>query len=283
MIISVGPFGLSGTRPYMATGGLIRVLCANLLQLSNSILYMDALTELKEVMTDNRPVRLIEDDIYSVLPDASRMHHYDRRAAVYDLVVSTRAYNLVMWGNSPSDYIAFARQALTSCAGGRFLDAGCGSLLFTGSIYLASDRHIIAFDQSLAMLRRARQRLITLSGSVPEHIRLVQADLNDLPFSPDSFRTVLCLNVLHQFENAAALISTLQKTLTSNGHLFLTSLVSNNRLVGDHYLNALYATGEFVRPRSKLEFKEMLDKTLGQGVSYRVKGNMAFVTTAMSL
>lgn len=244
---------------------------------------MDALNELKEVMAAKSAVRLIEDDIYSVLPDASRVHHYDRRAIVYDLVVSTRLYNFVIWGSSPFDYIAFARQALTSCSDGRFLDAGCGSLIFTAPMYLGSNRHIIACDQSLAMLRRARKRLITLSGSVPEHIRLLQADLNDLPFRPDSFRTVLCLNVLHQFDNAAALISDLKRLLTRNGHLYLTSVVLNNRLVGDRYLNALYATGEFVRPRSKLELKEMLDRTLGQGVSYRVKGNIAYVTTAMSL
>ena len=95
--------------------------------------------------------------------------------------------------------------------------------------------------------------------------------------------TVLCLNVLHQFDNAAALILDLKKLLTGNGYLYLTSLVSNNRLVGDRYLNALYAAGEFVRQRSKLELKEMLERTLSQGVSYRVTGNMAFATTAMSL
>jgi SAM-dependent methyltransferase len=244
---------------------------------------MDALNELKGVLVENRAVRLIEDDIYSVLPDVSRIHHYDRRATIYDLVVSTRLYNFIMWGSSPFDYVAFARQALTSSADGRFLDAGCGSLLFTAPTYLGSNQHIIAFDQSLAMLRRARQRLINLSGSMPEHIRLLQADLNDLPFRPHSFRTVLCLNVLHQFENAVALVSNLKKLITNDGHLYLTSLVSNNRLVGDRYLNALYATGEFVRPRSKLELKEMLDGTLNQGVSYRVKGNMVFVTTAISL
>jgi len=100
---------------------------------------MDASNELKQVIAETRDVHLIKDDIYSVLPDCSRTHHYDRRATVYDLVVSTR------------------------------------------------------------------------------------------------------------------------------------------------YLNALYATGEFVRPRSKFELKEMLDRTFSRGVSYRVKGNMALATTAMSL
>jgi ubiquinone/menaquinone biosynthesis C-methylase UbiE len=143
--------------------------------------------ELKEVVADDRVVRLIEEDIYSVLPDTSVQHHYDKRAALYDSVVSTRLYNLVMWGTSPSHYVEFASQALNSSRDGMFLDAGCGSLLFTGRIYVNSNRQIVAFDQSLAMLRRARQRLRKLSGCVPEHIRLLQADLNDLPFLRKSF------------------------------------------------------------------------------------------------
>jgi len=241
---------------------------------------MDALKNLRAVLAENRAVRLVADGIYSTLPDPSTKCHYDRRATGYDLVVSTRLYNSVMWGSSPFDYAFFARQAVNSCPDGRLLDAACGSLLFTAAVYLACKRTIIAFDQSLSMLKRARKRLIRLSGSVPEHILLLQADLSDLPFRPASFRTVLCMNVLHHLENAAALMPHLKRLLADNGHLYLTSLVSNNRLVGDRYLNALYSAGEFVRPRSNLELKEMLERSLNQEVSYRVKGNMAFASTA---
>lgn len=244
---------------------------------------MDALDELKEVLAENHTVKLVEDGVYSVLPDVSREHHYDRRATVYDLVVSARLYNLVMWGIPPLDYVAFARQAVVSRADGRLLDATCGSMLFTAPVYLECKRKIIAFDQSLAMLRRARKRLADLSGSVPEHILLLQADLNDLPFRSNSFRTILCMNVLHHFEDAANLLPALKKLLADNGDLYLTSLVSNNRFIGDRYLDSLYATGEFVRPRSNLELREMLGKSLSQEISYRVKGNMAFASTAMSL
>jgi len=38
---------------------------------------------------------------------------------------------------------------------GKFLDAACASLLFTAGTHLESSRQIIAFDQSVAMLRRA--------------------------------------------------------------------------------------------------------------------------------
>jgi SAM-dependent methyltransferase len=243
---------------------------------------MDALDELNEVVTQKRYLRLIEEDIYSVLPDTSVPHHYDKRAAVYDLVVGTRLYNAVMWGSSPSDYVQFVRQALTSSRDGKFLDAGCGSLLFTAHIYLDSNRHVIAFDQSLAMLRRARQRLVELSGSVPEHIRLLQADLNDLAFRSGSFRTVLCLNVLHQFADAAALISNLKGLVAGGGELYLTSLVTNNRSVGNWYLKGLYRMGEFVRPRNERELRALLDKAFIKRTSYGVKGNMAFVRAAIS-
>jgi hypothetical protein len=39
---------------------------------------MDASDELKEVVAEERFVRLIEEDIYSVLPDTSVLHHYDK-------------------------------------------------------------------------------------------------------------------------------------------------------------------------------------------------------------
>jgi ubiquinone/menaquinone biosynthesis C-methylase UbiE len=238
---------------------------------------MDASDVLEKIVAEGYAVRLIEDDIYSVLPDTSVPHHYDKRASVYDSVVSTRLYNFVMWGTSPSDYIDFARHALNASGDGIFLDAGCGSLLFTGRIYVGSKRRIVAFDQSLAMLRRARRRLRKLSGCVPEHIRLLQADLNDLPFHRESFRTVLCLNVLHQFPDAAALVSGLNELLLESADLYLTSLISNNRPIGDCYLEALYRTGEFVRPRNELELRELLVNTFGQQMSYEKRGNMAFV------
>ena len=240
---------------------------------------MDALEELKNVLAEQRTVRLIADDIYSVLPDTSVQHQYDKRATVYDSVVRAWLYNFVMWGTSPGDYVQFARQALDSAREGMFLDAGCGSLLFTARVYVDSNRRIVAFDQSLAILRRARERLRKLSGCLPEHIRLLQADLSDLPFRSKSFRTVLCLNVLHQFADATALVSGLNELLSESGNLYLTSLIANNRIIGDWYLKALYRSGEFVRPRSEREVRDVFVNALDQRMSYTEKGNIAFVTT----
>jgi ubiquinone/menaquinone biosynthesis C-methylase UbiE len=183
-----------------------------------------------------------------------------------------------MWGTSPRDYAEFARQDLDSSSNGIFLDAGCGSMLFTARTYVSSNRQIVAFDQSLAMLRRARERLRKLAGRVPENIRLLQADLSDLPFRRNSFRTVMCLNVLHQFADAATLVSGFNELLCEEGNLYLTSLILNNRMIGDWYINMLYRTGEFVRPRNERELRELFSRAFGERVSYVEKGNMAFVT-----
>lgn len=225
-------------------------------------------------------VRLVEDDIYSVLPDAPHNHLYDRRAAAYDSVVSTWLYNRLMWGTSPLDYVAFAREAVDSNPSGRMLDAACGSMLFTAQVYAGSNLQLIAFDQSLRMLRRARARLIELAGCVPDRILLLQADLGNLVFRPAQFDTILCMNVLHQFADAAAMIPKLRTLLANDGQLYLTSLVSNGRYIGDHWLRFLHKTGEFVRPRSAVGLHKMLDDSLGEGVRYRTKGNMAFAAAA---
>jgi SAM-dependent methyltransferase len=242
---------------------------------------MDHSEELKEVLAEGCIIRLVEDDIYSALPNAPHNHLYDRRAAAYDSVVSTWLYNRLMWGTSPLDYIAFAREAVGSHPGGRMLDAACGSMLFTAQVYLASNRQVVAFDQSLRMLRRARARLIELAGSVPERVLLLQADLSNLVFRPGKFDTILCMNVLHQFAGAAEMIPKLKTLLANGGQLYLTSLVSNGRYIGDRWLGALHKTGEFVRPRSGVELNKLLDDSLGEEVSYRMKGNMAFATAAV--
>ncbi len=238
---------------------------------------------LKEVLHADRSVTIVEDDIYSVLSEPLTKRHYDGRAAVYDALVNSRLYGRVAWGSLPNDYISFARESIasssaTSSSEGRLLDAACGSLIFTAPSYLESSQQIIAFDESLGMLRRARKRLLKLAGAVPKHVVLLQGDLADLPFQSKSFQGVLCMNVLHHIEEAEPLIGNLRALLTDEGHLHLTSLVYNNRFVGDLYLNALHLSGEFASPRSSLELQQMLDRAMGEKVAYRVKGNMAFAS-----
>ncbi|HEX5707055.1 MAG TPA: class I SAM-dependent methyltransferase [Pyrinomonadaceae bacterium] len=249
--------------------------------------------ELKEVLAEGRGVREVGDEIYSALADEgeARAHMYDGRAGLYDAVVGTWAYNRLMWGSTPRAYREFARRALASDGGGLVLDAACGSLLFTAEAYGACGRTVVAFDQSLRMLGRARGRLERVAGRDtdgatnvgPAHVLFLQADALDMPFRPRAFQTVLSMNVLHHLSDAAAFLRALASLLGAGGQLHLTSLISNGRAVGDRYLETLYRAGQLARPRTREELRRLVEENCGAPVSFRTEGNMAFVSCAGSV
>jgi len=239
---------------------------------------MNKVDILKEVIEDGRTVRLVEENIYSVLPATQQTYQYDKKAGIYGFIVGSSLYNRVMWGDSPNHYKAFARRAINSHPNGLLMDAGCGSMLFTAKAYLESGRPIIACDQSLDMLRRARARLAESASSIPEHIFLVQADLSDVPFRAASFQTVLSMNVLHHYADVVSLVLKLKDLLVERGCIYLTSLVTNNRLLGDRYLSALHNKGWLVQPRTKDELKELLQESLKTEMHFWMEGNMAYTT-----
>ena len=240
---------------------------------------MSELEILRQVIEDKTTVRLVEKDIYSVLPANPQTFQYDKKAAIYDLVVGSNLYNRVMWGDSPANYRAFARRAINSHPNGWLMEAGCGSMLFTAQAYRESRRPIVACDQSLDMLRRARARLSKPANSIPAHIFLVQADLSDISFRAAKFQTVLSMNVLHHYADGAGLILKLRNFLTEGGRMYLTSLVTNNRFPGDRYLRALHRRGWLVQPRMKAELQQVLEESLGTGLRFWTAGNMAYATS----
>lgn len=240
---------------------------------------MSSECEVEETLAEGRALRRVAEGVCSALAEGAHEHLYDRRAAVYDAVVGTRLYNRLMWGTLPADYEEFARRAFVhgrGVHGGPLLDAGCGSFLFTARAHCESARAGVAFDQSLRMLARGRERLRRTCGRVPSRLRLLQADLGDMPFRAASFPTVLCLNVLHQYADAAGLLADLRRLLAPGGRLFLTSLVLTGRRVGDRYLKLLHGSGEFVRPRRADELEALLTEAFGRAAVFVLRGSMAF-------
>lgn len=232
---------------------------------------------LSSLITEERSVELIEEGIYSVLKDAPRAHQYDRKAALYDFLAGNRVYNRLLWGSSPEQYATFARGADNSQPRGLVLDAGCGSLLFAAEAHLGCGRTVVACDQSLDMLRRARRRLLKLRHLGHGNVFLLQADVSDLPFRQGIFQTVLCMNVLHHYADAAALIRNLNQLLAATGQLYLTSLVLRERLIGDAYLRLLHQQGWIVRPRSVTELNGLIESARRQSSNVTTTGNMAYI------
>lgn len=236
----------------------------------------DAAKWIGDVMEDGRPLRQLDERLFSVLPEGTAGHAYDRRARAYDWMIGSRVYNRVAWGSSPAGYRRFARRAVQSAPGGWFLDAGCGTLLLTADAYLATPaRPIVVLDQSLGMLQRARERVLGGGKRLPPHVVFLQADLLDLPFRPGAFRTVMSMGILHLFPDAGPLAASLESLLLPDGGLFLTALVENGRL-GDRYLRLLHRQGEVAQPRTAAVLEAQLRDALRRPLDYSVTGNMAY-------
>ncbi|HVG21985.1 MAG TPA: class I SAM-dependent methyltransferase [Blastocatellia bacterium] len=241
---------------------------------------MGTVSKLEEFVAQDCPIRLAEEGIYSVLSNGPHSHQYDKEAAIYDFLVGTRLYNKVMWGQFPEEYAVFAHKADTSEPEGPILDAGCGSLLFTARSHIGCGRLVIACDRSIGMLRRARARVARLDSRRVENILFLQADLSEMPFREAVFRTVLCMNVLHHYQDGPGLMTQIKRSLVNGGQLYLTSLVLNNRPIGDKYLGLLHKRKWIARPRSREELKEILDKTSSGKIDLKTMGNMAYAIVA---
>jgi hypothetical protein len=127
-------------------------------------------------------VRDVGSGLYTALPLDAVAAPYDRRAVLYDAVVGRSIYQRIFWGTSVAAHTRFARAALEAAGGGCFAEAGCGSLLFTSSIYREfRGTFALLVDRSARMLRRAMKRLSSDAGRVPEGVEFLQSDIARLP------------------------------------------------------------------------------------------------------
>ncbi|PZS17635.1 MAG: hypothetical protein DLM54_09385 [Acidimicrobiales bacterium] len=201
---------------------------------------------------------------------------YDRAAAVYDRLVRSRAYNRLAWSTSPDDYAEFAAAAIAS-SDGPLLEVAAGSAAATAELHGRARRPTTLVDLSRAMLERAGRRI---QATRDDHqivtaapIRLVQADLLDLPFPAHGFTTVLGLGFTHLFDDLPAVVGALRRQLAPGGELYLAGLVTQT-LRGNGYLRLLHRAGQVARAMTA----ESLRGALGQPIRFGTIGCMAYAT-----
>lgn len=232
------------------------------------------------VLSPTATLRQPQPDIASVLPPDVAGAPYDTRAAAYDRVVGSELYNRLIWGVSTARYRSVVDRALAD-GRGPLLDAGAGSAVFTADGYVHAARPVLLVDRSLGMLDAARNRIREKAGgSMPDHITLLQADVEALPFQSDCFHTVLSMGMLHLFEDPVGHIEHLLRVLSPDGTLFATSLVAE-RLIGRQYLQLLHRAGEVATPRSFAELQQRTSSLDGT-VEMERDGSMAFLTIQKS-
>ena len=229
--------------------------------------------DLSALFSENSILRLVEPNIYSVLPDNESGNEYDTQFGfIYDWVACNPIYNRLIWGYSVKIFPQIANDALLSSADGKVLDLGCGSLAFTAETYSQySERPVVLVDQSLKMLRMAKSRLIKRNGNVPDNLVFLHSDALQLPFRAKAFKTILSENLLHCLDDTSILLKQLEKILLKNGKMFFTTLVKNNRFA-DKYLEALADSGKLVS-RTVVDHKKVFDQ-FSMSAKYETKGNI---------
>ncbi len=233
--------------------------------------------KLSEILLPEVNLRLVEPHLYSPYGPGEQTNSYDDKGALsfYDQVACNRLYNRLVWGYDIGDYHSLCRQALNSSTAGWVLDAGCGALAFTAKTYAGYDeRPVVFLDQSITLLRLAKDRLTRLKGGVPDNVVFLHGDVRELPFKPKSFGTIIALNLLHGLEDVPEVLRALRKILLDEGTMAFTTLIEAVRLA-DRYLRMWAKAGELV-PRTAGQLLAEF-KALGLPVTYRIQGNMAFI------
>ena len=228
--------------------------------------------DVEPLLAPDRRLRPARAPVVSALPAGDEGARYDRRAATYDRLIANRVYNRLAWGTSPSQYAAFAAEAIAADSGW-LLDAGCGTATFTAAAYREAPRPLVLCDRSLDMLERAAQRLMHAPAA------FVQADLFDLPFSPGHFGTVACFGVLHVLDDLRGALAALRDQLAPGGRLFASMLVAD-RAAGHAYLNALRRAGEVAKPLRTEHLAAAAQAVFGAPVDVRRTGSMAWLRAA---
>jgi ubiquinone/menaquinone biosynthesis C-methylase UbiE len=218
----------------------------------------------------------VSEGIFSVLDESRQQSGYDGKVLTYDAVVGNRFYNKFFWGNWPSSYQKFCEHALKQSPDKPVLDVGCGSLVFTANAYARSkNQKIVLLDRSLGMLKRARERIYKIHGTVPKNIAFLQGDVFDLPFKDNTFGSVMSHGLLHMFDQKKDILSELERVKNDSGSISVTSLVSNMG-VGRRYLALLEKSGQTAKNLSSDSLNKLLST---RPLSYKLctHGNIAYI------
>jgi SAM-dependent methyltransferase len=101
---------------------------------------------------------------------------------------------------------------------GRVLEVGCGPGGYWSEVAEMIPRswQITASDFSLGMVEQARQRLAALDPP----FKVVQADVQDLPFADQSFNAVIANFMLYHVPDRPRALAEIHRVLGPNGRLF---------------------------------------------------------------
>ena len=230
---------------------------------------------LAETLRPGTDVRLLDDGIWTVLPDDAEDAEYDSFGRSYDRLVGNGLYLSWIWDARRDDWTAYARRALESTGDGPLLDVACGSLTFTAQVYATASRPVVLLDRSLTMLQMARERLSALGASDPI---LLHGDAFALPLADHSFTTIASHGSLHVFDDPSNALREANRCRAEDGGLYLTCLVDTGRWLPRKYMEQMRRMGHFGPVRTAEEFVEITRAAVGRAPQLEALGSLAYLT-----
>lgn len=219
----------------------------------------------------NKPVSFVDEQVWTVLPD-SFSAPYDNKARLYEWLVCKRWYNKFFWGTSPCDYRQFAAKSIFY-GKGNLLDIGCGGLIHTAAIYSKVKRNAFLLDNSSEMLKRGCRRVT--NGRINNNLFFLQANAFEMPFTNNSFDSVVSFGTIHLFDDKEKFINEALRVLKPGGDFHFSTMVTE-RSFSKKYLDALHKRKEIGKPFSLNETLALFNGKVN-AISYTLKGSMMFI------
>jgi len=229
--------------------------------------------QFKELLSNNKNMSpQVKDGILDfVSPDCPHKkigEAYDKASGQYDnyiagnnpLLKILKRIALGLDKEAAAEYVSITKKMLSQLKEGIVLDIPAGTGLFTFEEYAKRpDILFVAAEYSRGMLLRAQQKIKSLKA---ENIVLIRADVGNLPFKPETFDAVICLNGIHSFPEKEKAISQISRVLKKNQALHGSLVLKGERWLTDLMLEAAYyRLLWFTRPAlSRQELIEILTK-----------------------
>jgi SAM-dependent methyltransferase len=176
--------------------------------------------------------------------------------AGYELLWRTRSLTLLTGEPFPTRReVPIISDLVSPKRGGRYLDLGCSTGLYTRGLARALDDRgeVIGIDISPSMLREAARRARKI-GARPSFAR---ADAHSLPFADASFSGVVCGGTLNELGEPARTLRETRRVLEPGGRLAIMGILRARTLRGRRVQRFLSIGG--VRFFDPDELRSLLD------------------------
>lgn len=177
---------------------------------------------------------------------------YDSAANRYDAYMTSstlfmKVCNTLIWGISDDrTYVDTVLSYLPSQFNGVLLDVPVGTGVFTVPVYAGfPDATIIAVDSSMGMLQKARERF---QQQGLKNIRLIRADVANLPVRDTAVDIVLSMNGWHAFADKRRAVAEFSRVLRKEGMLIACGYVKGVKRRADWFAKHYGVRNGFFTP-----------------------------------